>query len=169
MEIGEFPVSFSVLFYSFPSLSTGLAPSDFWGVGWGKRGRKAGERSLVSGRKARQRKSWEEWYYVHQLRRGMKVKFSTTLTECLPHTLLTFTFLVRVWPQSSGNHSDSCILTEFSNKQFLCWKTQIRALIPYVPPAIHTHTHTHTNTHTYELHGQAEVKTVIDWWAWWNI
>lgn len=116
MEIGEFPASFSVPFYPLPSLSTGLTPADFGGkkgegekqekeIGDGEKG-KTEEllRRAVPGSSA---KSWDE---------------GPVLLNCAwipPPILLTFTFLVRVWSQSSGNHSGSCILTEFSNKQFL--------------------------------------------------
>lgn len=150
----------SCLFLS-PFLSSSIFvhwanPFWFWGVGGGKRGRKAGERSLVSGRKARQKTCWGEWRHFISSLRGLKDKLSTAMTAS-PHprlrALLTFAFLVRVWPQSSGNHSGFCLLTEFSNKQFVCWKTQIRALKPYAPPAIfamqlHTHARVHMHTHT---------------------
>lgn len=96
-----------------------------------------------------------------------------------PQTLLTFSFSVRVWPWSSGNHSDPCILIEFSNKQALMLKDSdqsmdtIRATSRLCPSnymecarggvcATHTHVHAHTPIHPHahpcELPGRAEGK-----------
>lgn len=148
---------FSVSFYPLLSLASGLTPSGhFWGK---RRGNKAGEKKPGEWAKARQKKCRGE------LRRGMKVKLSTTVTRYLPHPLLIFTFLVCVWPQSSGNHSD-CILTEFSNKRFLLLKDPNQSIDTicttshlccsnYMCECVHMH------THTYELHGPAEGKIPV--------
>lgn len=94
----------------------------------------------------------------------MKAKLSTAMTDPppTPQTLLTFSFSVRVWPWSSGNHSDPCILIEFSNKQTLMLKDSDQSMdtirttsrlcpssyVSYVRGVCATHTHVHTHPFT---------------------
>lgn len=110
----------------------------------GRRGRKTGERSLVSGRKTRQRKCWGAWHYVHQLRRGMKVKFSATLIVYLPHAL-DFHFLspgvaIEFWKSFRLLHFDRIF------KQAVLMLKDPNASIDTICTNCHTRTHTHTHT-----------------------
>lgn len=146
MEIGEFSAFFFFFSFFLSSSIFGKWANSFWSF-LGKKEREQSRRKKPGEwAKARQKKCWGE------LRRGMKVKLSTTVTRYLPHPLLIFTFLVCVWPQSSGNHSDSAFWQNFqTNGSYVerskseHWYHMHR--VPSLPLQLHVWMCAHAHTH----------------------